>query len=340
MNGGGFEDCENLPACSQCQILNGLARHECDEFEAYINRDFCENSCRHDFHDFPLQMVSGAALFGAAAFECDVLASDADLVVGVVAAGIGGSQFSGTDSEHGDACVTTLKTAGNHRFDADGGCDFRMLRFGKNLLRRTRLQDASAAHDEHLIAKRERVNPVVCNNDRGNSQTAKKVRKFRPHMLARCGIERRQRFIQKQQARLPGERPRERDTLLLTAGKFGRPAIEQVGDAELFSNLFDDTWRLFHRKSDVVANAEMRKQRVVLKQISDGAPLRWDLRPVFTIENDTALGQTFEARDASKDSAFSCAGRSEKNGDRRCVCYPDGRLDARAAVKLPGDVGG
>ncbi len=51
-------------------------------------------------------------------------------------------------------------------------------------------------------------------------------------LLAAGGVERRERFVHEQQARLREQRPADRDALLLATRKPQRTAIEQVADAE------------------------------------------------------------------------------------------------------------
>src|SRR5262249_62022958 len=93
-------------------------------------------------------------------------------------------------------------------------------------------------------------------------------------MLLCRSVQRRQRFIQQQQPRLSCEGARQCHSLLLPAREFRRPAIEQIANAEHFCNSFDCTWRVLHSVADVVANAEVRKQSVILEQITDRSLLR------------------------------------------------------------------
>ena len=66
---------------------------------------------------------------------------------------------------------------------------------------------------------REGFRLVVSDIDRGDAGFALQALEFDPHLLAQLGIEIGERFIQQQQARFPGERARQRQPLLLPAGK-------------------------------------------------------------------------------------------------------------------------
>src|SRR5438552_3382528 len=84
---------------------------------------------------------------------------------------------------------------------------------------------------------------------------------------------------------------------------------------------------MLHGISDILANPEVRKQSVILKQITNGPSLWRYRRPVLTIENDSTRTQAFETGDAAEHRRFSGAGRSKQNRNRRCVSNADGRFE-------------
>jgi hypothetical protein len=92
----------------------------------------------------------------------------------------------------------------------------------------------------------------------------------------RAGIERRERFVEQQRARLGDERAGKRDALLLAAGKLRRAAAQCVLDAKCRGDGTDFGTALGCMEpadavGDVRFRAEMGKQREVLKDQSDAA---------------------------------------------------------------------
>ena len=136
-------------------------------------------------------MVSRAALFGAAFFERDVVASNADVEVEIVTAGVGSDEIPRSDPEERDPAFAPFDPGCNDRFNADCGGDLAVLRLREDFLRRSNLQHAAAAHHQHLVAERQCINPIMRDNDRGNAKASKKARKLRANMVPGCSIERR-----------------------------------------------------------------------------------------------------------------------------------------------------
>ena len=113
------------------------------------------------------------------------------------------------------------------------------------------------------------------------------------------GIKRRKRLIQKQQARLHGQGTGERDPLLLTTGELAWPALGQRLQVEITEQLRNPLpTRLARQPSqpeaDVVGNAQMREQRVVLRHVSNTALLGGQIKAAGAVEDGLAV-----ERDAS-----------------------------------------
>src|SRR6266581_8158800 len=100
-----------------------------------------------------------------------------------------------------------------------------MLRPREDFLGWTGLKDTASAHDDHLVAERQGVHPVVRDDDGRNSQPTQEMSKLRPHMISRCRIKGRERFVQEKQPGLTRKHSRQRNTLLLPAGEFGWPSV-------------------------------------------------------------------------------------------------------------------
>src|SRR5215468_7075032 len=93
------------------------------------------------------------------------------------------------------------------------------------------------------------------------------------------------------------------------------------------------------RITDVVPHPQMRKQRVILKQISNRPLLRRNTCPVDSIEYDSSGSEPIETRDTTEDCCFPGTRRAEQNRNGRGIRNTDRRFDARSEFKLPDDVG-
>ncbi len=119
---------------------------------------------------------------------------------------------------------------------------------------------------------------------------------FDAHAHAQERVERRQRLVEQQHARLGDERARQRDALLLAAGKLRRHALGVRRHRDEFEELHRplaprlllDAAHL-QRERDIVDAGEVRKQRVALKhhrraalgrrQVGDVGRRRSECRP-------------------------------------------------------------
>src|SRR5262249_58827559 len=90
-----------------------------------------------------------------------------------------------------------------------------------------------------------------------------------------------ERLIQQEYRWVADQRPRERNTLTLAAGKLARAALRKAVDAEQTGCPFDLAFDLIARRAlrpqrerDVVPNREVRIEPVALKDHGDAAPAR------------------------------------------------------------------
>jgi hypothetical protein len=162
-------------------------------------------------------MIPCAALVGTAFLERDVFASDAHVKVQFIDAGIRGKKFYRTYLKERDPTIAFLDTTGRDGFNSDCSRNLAMLRASEDFLWRTALENPARAHEQHLIAERQRIDPIVRHHNGRDSEISEKLRKFSSHMVARRGIERGERLIQKKKPRLTRESASQRDPLLLAA---------------------------------------------------------------------------------------------------------------------------
>ena len=116
----------------------------------------------------------------------------------------------------------------------------RLLRIVVDVARRADLQHVAAAHHRDAVGHGERLLLVVRDQHEGDAGLALQPLQLALHLLAQLEIERRQRLVEQQHARLRRQRARQRDALLLAARQVARAArgeavephhLERFGDA-------------------------------------------------------------------------------------------------------------
>ena len=121
-----------------------------------------------------------------------------------------------------DSVPPRMQRGRQHVDLADEVGDERRRRALVDLARRADLLDPPVIHHHDAVGHRQRFFLVVRHHDRGHAELLLQRADLaaQPHALER--IERRQRLVEQQQARRRGQRARERDALLLAAGKLAR----------------------------------------------------------------------------------------------------------------------
>ena len=118
-----------------------------------------------------------------------------------------------------------------------------------------------------------------------------------PHaqLLAHGRVERAERLVEQQHARLDGERARERHALALAAGELRRIAVGEAVELHEREQLVDARADLVLRpladlepERDVAAHGEVLERGVVLEDEADAALLRHDVRDVVVADHDPA----------------------------------------------------
>ena len=97
-----------------------------------------------------------------------------------------------------------------------------------DLARRADLHDAALVHHRDLVRQRQRLALVVGDVDRREAELALQALELEAHAVAQLGVEIGQRLVEQQQLRLHHQRARQREPLLLAAGKLGRLAIGEL----------------------------------------------------------------------------------------------------------------
>ena len=185
--------------------------------------------------------------------------------------------------------------------------------------RRRDLLDAALVHDDDAVGDRQRFGLVVGDHDEGGAEPRLQPLQFDLHLFAQMRVERRQRLVEQQHARLADDGAGERDALALAARQFGDAGAELVGQADHVEG-FADALCLFgagqfaqrQAEADIFGDVHMRKQRVVLEHGVDRpveGPERGD---IAAVEQHLAARRAFEAGDDAQAGGLAAARRPEQ----------------------------
>ena len=152
-----------------------------------------------------------------------------------------GSHAVGSDIER-PAAEPHRAAADLHR-QHDGFADEAVHEGGRGIVvdiaRRADLFDAALVHHHHAVGDFERLFLVVGDEDRGDVDFGMQRAQPLPQFLAHLGIERAERLVEQQDARLDRERARQRDALPLAAGQLAGIAVGQPVELHEIQQLLD-----------------------------------------------------------------------------------------------------
>src|SRR5262249_49035225 len=98
--------------------------------------------------------------------------------------------------------------------------------------------------------------------------------------------------------------------------------FEHSGDP--FIGLLAGNFSNLQSKGYVLADRQVRKQRVVLEYKANTSAVGWIVRDIDIIEEDSAAGWLFKCRDQAERCRFSAARRTKK---REELAFPDTQID-------------
>ena len=151
--------------------------------------------------------------------------------------------------------------------------DERIGRGGDELRRRPALEDPAVDDHADLVGERGGILEVVGDEDGRQRELAEQLVELDPHRRLRVGVERRQRLVEQEDARLERERPRERDPLALAARQLADAGRRQMGDPEPLEQLGHGRVAA-GAEAHVREHVEVGEQRVLLEQVAHLAALR------------------------------------------------------------------
>ena len=131
------------------------------------------------------------------------------------------------------------------------------------------------------------------------------------------------RLITEQHLRISSKRSRNRDTLLLTAGKLRRVNIRLIRKTDQFQKLHRTLFRVFlrnsadlHREADILKTGSLEQQVKVLEDHRDlttrlSQTLLRKRHHIHAVYQNRALRRTLEQVDAAHQRTFSGAGHAD-----------------------------
>ena len=211
---------------------------------------------------------------------------------------------------------------GEHVDLADEIGDERRGRIAVDLHRRADLLDHALVHHDDAVGHRQRLFLVVRDHDRRDAELSLQRADLLAQAHALERVERRQRLVEQQQPRRGGERARQRDALLLAAGKLRRklgPAARQADELQQFVDALGDlrlgVLAVDQAVGDVVGDAQVREQRIRLEHDAVVALGRRQPRDVALALQDGAGGLRLEPGDDAQQRRLAAARRAR--GSRR-----------------------
>jgi hypothetical protein len=197
------------------------------------------------------------------------------------------------------------------------------------------LDETPLAQHRDPVGERERLVLVVGDQQRGDVLALLDAPHLVAHRHASGRIERRERLVEQQRARLEGERAGERHALLLAAGELrGKPVAEpfepdereEIGGAA--STLVDRRIAHAQRIGDVLPDAHVRKQRIRLEHDAALARTHGCRGHVLAPEADAARLGPEEAGDQLEQGRLAAAAGTNAHDELA-------RLDLKAEVEDP-----
>ena len=200
---------------------------------------------------------------------------------------------------------------GGRGIDDVGGADKARDEGGRrafvNLLGRADLLDPAEVEHREAVAHAERFLLVVGDVDEGDADLALQRLQLALHLLAQLEVEGAERLVQQQHFRLIDQRARQRDPLALAARERRRPPRAETAQRDQGEHLLGAAVALFARHAahhqpvgDVVQDAHVRKQRVVLKHRVDVPVVRRHAEHAAAMQRDRAVIRLLEAGDQAQ----------------------------------------
>ena len=170
--------------------------------------------------------------------------------------------------------------------------------------RRTSLLDLALVHDDDLLGDVHRLLLVVGDEDRRDVDLVVETAEPLAKLLADGRVERTERLVEKEDARLDRERPGKCHPLALAAGELRRVAARQALEVHQTEELVDAPLDLGLRlladgqpEADVLADGHVLERGVVLEHEANAAILDRQGRGVAPLDHNPARVRLLEPGD-------------------------------------------
>ena len=192
------------------------------------------------------------------------------------------------------------------------------------IVRAVPLHDAALLHHPHLVGHGEGFVLVVGDQNRRGLRRLEDVAHFLAQPLAQRHIQIGKRLVQQQQARLRGQRPRQRHPLLLAAGQFMRVALRQAIQANQRQHArhlrrAGVARQRIQAKADIAGHGQVREQTIILKHHADLALVRRGVQAgvgqQLAINQDAPAAERLKAGNAAQHGGFAAAGAAQQAAD-------------------------
>ena len=182
---------------------------------------------------------------------------------------------------------------------------------------RSGLNDTTIVEDSDTVRHGQRFALIMGHEDKGDTERLLQALQLFLHLLAQFEVESTERLIEKQHFGLIDEGASQRDALSLSAGKLARLACAITGQLDQFQHVLGGTVSFglsgapHHQPiGHIVKNAEMRKQRIILKDRVDVAPVGRHAASTFAKDLNLAVSRLLEACNQPQTGCLARTGRA------------------------------
>ena len=187
---------------------------------------------------------------------------------------------------------------------------------------RTFLGDPALQHDGHPVGHGEGLVVVVRDEDRGGAGRDEDLPQVPGEPVPQRPVQRAERLVEQQQLGVGGQRPGERDALLLAAGEGGGAAVGIPGQPDEIEQLGDPGGPRAapraaqpQRVADVVAHARLGEELPVLEHQGEATLVRGHAGEVGAAPADGAGGGLLQPGDRPQQRGLAAARRPEDRED-------------------------
>jgi hypothetical protein len=277
VDGRGLDDGDDLDPFLQGEVGPRGARDESREAGAPAGE--CHSHERpfgSHRRDPAGKVVSGAAPGVAAPLQDDVLGAEKGPDVAAEAS-VDGGEAQPVPFDRDETVAGPDDPARQDGVDADAAGDLPVGRTLEDVRHAAVLPDPAVHHDGHPVAERERLDPVVRDDDGRDSEPEEEGAQLSTELFAGRSVERREGFVEEEEAGRGGDGARDGDALLLAAGELGRAAGAEALELQEGDRPGGPPVPLGGRdpaesEGDVLVRRKVGKEGVILEEEADAAP--------------------------------------------------------------------